>query len=429
MATPKGLMLAKRLWNWIPHSIGQREWLLCDSKVKTAACGRRWGKSESTAIDVALYAIENPGTTQIIIAPTDDQTRVIMDEVRRRFYGIPAFDGCFQDRRAPYHEIHFNDAHKSREPTAILTRTAGLTGKGLRGRRAHRVIVDEAAYVPDSVMQEAVTPLLADYDGQLIEVSTPGGRNHFWHTFQRGQDELQPRYRSFRFPTSENPYIPSGYLQAEKESKPERVFQQEYLAQFLEEDGTVFRRVAAAVDKGRTQNEAVRPGVRYRLGVDLARVEDFTVLVVTDVLSGRQVYFERFNQISWERQIASIESACSAYNRAEIVLDSTGIGDPIFEAIRKKGLPVTPFIFTNHSKEALIDNLAMEIEQRLVSLMDIDVQTNELLAYQYEITPSRNVRMNAPSGMHDDCVIALALSRLKCQERGVTQSNSRFSRH
>jgi hypothetical protein len=42
--------------------------------------------------------------------------------------------------------------------------------------------------------------------------------------------------------------------------------------------------------------------------------------------------------------------------------------------------------------------------------MDIPAQTNELLAFEYQLTPSRNVRMAAPEGAHDDCCIALALA-------------------
>jgi hypothetical protein len=125
--------------------------------------------------------------------------------------------------------------------------------------------------------------------------------------------------------------------------------------------------------------------------------------------AGRQVYFDRFNQISWERQLAAIEAPARKY-KASIFLDSTGVGDPIFERVRKAGLNVTPYQFSNASKEALIDNLAMKLEQGQVRLMDLPAQTNELLAYQYELTPSRNVRMNAPEGMHDDCVIGLALA-------------------
>jgi hypothetical protein len=42
--------------------------------------------------------------------------------------------------------------------------------------------------------------------------------------------------------------------------------------------------------------------------------------------------------------------------------------------------------------------------------MDEPQQTAELVEYAYEITAARNIRMNAPAGQHDDCVIALALA-------------------
>jgi hypothetical protein len=102
-----------------------------------------------------------------------------------------------------------------------------------------------------------------------------------------------------------------------------------------------------------------------------------------------------------------------------VFFDSTGVGDPPFEQLRKAGVPVRGYAFTNASKEALIDNLALKIEQGAVRLMDIPAQTNELLAYQYELTPSRNVRMNAPEGMHDDCVIGLALAAWGLANRRV----------
>jgi len=57
-----------------------------------------------------------------------------------------------------------------------------------------------------------------------------------------------------------------------------------------------------------------------------------------------------------------------------------------------------------------IDGLAIRLEHGGLRLLDNAQQTAELLAYQYELTASRNVRMNAPEGMHDDCVIALALA-------------------
>jgi phage FluMu gp28-like protein len=172
--------------------------------------------------------------------------------------------------------------------------------------------------------------------------------------------------------------------------------------------GGVFRKVSEAVDAGRSADSTPIPRMTYSLGVDLARVQDFTVLTVVDA-TGRQVYFDRFNQISWERQIASILDVARRY-RAHVWMDSTGVGDPPFEAVRSGWGAASGFHFTNSTKGALIDNLAMRIEGGKVRLMDLPVQTAELLSYQYELTPSRNVRMNAPAGQNDDCVIALALA-------------------
>jgi hypothetical protein len=280
-----------------------------------------------------------------------------------------------------------------------------------RGRKYRRVVLDEAAMVKnlDDAWNAVIRPTLTDYKGDGWFLSTPKGMNFFWHAFNRGQDDSFLEWASWQMPTVANPYIDPSEVEAARLSLPERVFQQEYLAQFIDEAGGVFRGVRDSVDAGRTENEPPRPGMTYSLGVDIARVQDFTVLSVLDH-NRRQVYHERFNQISWERQIAAIERVSLLYNKAKVLMDSTGIGDPVYEAVRKKGIPVEGYTFTNTSKEALIDALALAIEGRQIRLMDVSAQTNELLAYQYELTPSRNVRMNAPEGMHDDCVIALALS-------------------
>jgi len=38
------------------------------------------------------------------------------------------------------------------------------------------------------------------------------------------------------------------------------------------------------------------------------------------------------------------------------------------------------------------------------------VLTNEMQRYEYEISPRGHISYNAPSGFHDDCVMALALA-------------------
>ncbi len=410
--TETGLVLAEKLWGWVPHSDGQRDFLTCDAKVVTAACGRRWGKSESCAIDIAMFALSHPQSTQFIVAPTDDQTKIIMGEVSRRLGSVPGLASEIREVKAPHWNLVMLDAKGFQSGTTVKARTAGSTGRGIRGNKAHRVVVDEAAFVVDSIYDDAVSPLLADYDGTMVKISTPCGRNHFWREYIMGLDPLQARYRSFSFPSSSNPYLPKAYLEDQERNKPDRTWRQEYLAEFLDDAGGVFRDVLNVIDQRVTD----RKGVGEHIGVDLARVQDFTVVSVMDG-KGNQLEMHRVNQVSWDRQIALIRDVASRHPKAKVWLDSTGVGDPIYEALRMAGVHVEGYQLTNQSKEDLINNLALLIERARVRLLDVPQQTAELQAYAYEITASRSIRMNAPAGQHDDCVIALALAAWDLRER------------
>jgi hypothetical protein len=288
-------------------------------------------------------------------------------------------------------------------------------GDAGRSRRYHEVGIDEAGLVKnlEKVWYEAIRPTLADYRGSAFFAGTPKGQNFFASAFAMGQDPMNDEWASWQMPTTANPFIDPEEIEAARKGMPDRSFRQEFLAEFIEEAGGVFRGVRDAVSVG--VKGPRKPTGEVRIGLDLARVEDFTVLSAVDD-RGIQVDFERFNQISWERQIGAVETFCSKYANSTLWLDSTGVGDPIYERLRASQalsaarVRVEGYKLSNQSKEDLINNLAMLIEQKRVDLLDLPEQTNELLAYQYELTESRNVRMNAPAGMHDDTVIALALA-------------------
>ena len=279
-----------------------------------------------------------------------------------------------------------------------------------RGRKYARVVVDEAAKARhlEEAWTRAIYPTLVDLKGDAWFFSTPRGRDFFWRLHCLGMDPEQADWAAWTMPTSTNEHIDPEEIEAARVQLPERSYQQEFLATFLDDGGGIFRGVAAAVDTGRRESEPRQYGMTYTAGADLARKEDFTVVTVMDAM-GRQVYFERFNVINWERQVAAIQRASERYG-ATVLLDATGVGDPVWEMVRKAGVPCRPYVFTSASKEAAVDNLAMMIEGGRCRLMDIPEQTAELQAFQYELTPSRNIRMGAPSGFHDDTCIALALA-------------------
>jgi hypothetical protein len=239
----------------------------------------------------------------------------------------------------------------------------------------------------------------------VLFISTPKGKNWFYSMYTRGQDPLQPEYKSWRSPTADNPKVPAEDIEQARQSLPVDVFEQEYLAEFLENQAGVFRNVKACIGSVR---EDPMPGKEYYAGLDLARLTDFTVLTIIDG-QGRQVYWDRFNLLDWTVQKDRIIPVIRKY-KAMLNVDSTGVGDPIYEDLRRAGLNVTGYKFTADSKKKLIETLMVGFDQRKLSLLNEPVQTNELEIFEYNIGASGMVHYAAPEGYHDDCCISLALA-------------------
>jgi hypothetical protein len=145
------------------------------------------------------------------------------------------------------------------------------------------------------------------------------------------------------------------------------------------------------------------------MGWDVAKHQDYSVMVVMDEEAKHVVAFDRFNQVDWELQVSRAESLSKKYNNAPVLIDSTGVGDPIFEMLKKRGVKVEGFKFSNKTKEQLVNRLSIAIERQEITFPQIDVLIDELGKYEFEITKGGTVRYNAPEGQHDDCVMALAL--------------------
>lgn len=96
-------------------------------------------------------------------------------------------------------------------------------------------------------------------------------------------------------------------------------------------------------------------------------------------------------------------------------IDSTGVGDPIVEAI-KRGTPTADgFKFTATTKQQLMEGLAASFQRQEIRVPD-GWLVNELESFEYEYRAG-GVRYSAPEGMHDDGVCALALAVAKRDEQ------------
>jgi hypothetical protein len=254
----------------------------------------------------------------------------------------------------------------------------------------------------------AIKPMLWTEHTHGVIGGTPKGRGLFEQLYNRGLDKDQPNYASFHFTSFDNPYVPHDILMQDMKDMPERVVKQEIYAEFLDDTGIVFRGVRDIAVLSPKEQEA---GHIYVIGADLAKVQDYTVLTVYDRKDNHQVYQMRFNQLEWPFQKTKIKDLSDKFNHALVIIDSTGVGEPIYEDLVRSGVPCTPVHFTNESKKQMVEKLSSWIEMKNITMLNLEETVQEFNSFTYDYSEKTGrVIYGAPPGFHDDIVFGHALA-------------------
>jgi hypothetical protein len=206
-------------------------------RFKAVRCGRRWGKTmlgETVAADAAL---------------------------KGQFVGW--FSPEYKFQAEAYSDIIDILApaiwRSSKVEGVIRTTTGGRIDfwtldnpHAGRSRRYHKVVIDEAAFakpIMKDTWRKAIRPTLVDYRGSALVLSNTNGidpENFFWSICNDQESE----FVEYHAPTSGNPYMPEQEL-ADIEAKTHPlVWQQEYLAEFIDWSGAAFFSLQSLLDQG-----------------------------------------------------------------------------------------------------------------------------------------------------------------------------------
>jgi len=400
-----------------------------DKRFRCVCTGRRFGKTLCLAAELADRGSHEGGGDYGWVAPTYNVAERGIEAFRTIGEGFVNVCG-----RAPC-RVEFQGMVGM--PLSRVWFLSADNPDNIRGFGFKGLVIDEAAAIPADVWHYVLRPTIAQTLGWAVFVSTPKGRNWFYDLFTRGLDPSETDYASFRFPSNASPYFPAKEWEEAKRTLPSDVFRQEYEAEFMEDSAGVFRNIDQCLvkdDTGSPKPEYIRNVV---IGCDVAKHTDWTVLIAMDAETGRCFAMDRFNHLDWPIQKERILAFGRKY-RGRIVLDATGVGDPIFDALKRVYGDIEGFKFTGHSKTELVQRLIVGIEQQKVRwpgtrantvpgmpASDWDVLTAEMRRYEYAISPSGGITYDAPSGYHDDCVMALALAN---HRRWETESCGRMLR-
>lgn len=298
--------------------------------------------------------------------------------------------------------IYFKKTH------SVLAVKGADDPDSLRGPNPYGTVLDEFEMMSPAVWEEIISPIAtANPDAFVWFIGTPkpsGG--HFKRLHEQAQ--TKDGWFALSMGINETGIIPPEQIESARATMTESAFEQEFLCKWHEEGGVVFRNVDRCVQGQYRENYDTRH--KYQFGVDLAQHEDWTVLIALNKNTRTVEYFDRFNQIDFTIQKPRIEAALRRFGNPTCNMDATGGYETVVQDLNLRGLRINGLKFTKELKHQLVTNLMLLIEQGQIKFPNIPELVQELKDYGYEITLHGNIRYGAPEGMHDDCVMALALA-------------------
>lgn len=395
---------------WEPHDAQQQAYE-STARFRAVAAGRRSGKTTLAAVETVERALAgDDGWMGAWVTPGHSITET----------GFRTIDEAVDDAVITTRKQSPPYRHEFRSGARLDYLTTG--GKPNVSEGYDWVVIDEAAKdVPERSWTQELRPTLSNTGGEAMFISTPDGKGWFHDWWQRGQSPEYPDVDSFRWTTYDAAHIPDSEVDAARSELPERIFEQEYLAVFRDDTGGVFTVADAAADYDPDAADVPGP---YRVGVDLARSEDYLAIVVLGG-DGRVAHLTREQGLTWPQVQRRVEDVADTFNQPPVAIDATR-DNKLVADLETAGLDIRPVTFSAQRKQSLVENLAAGLEAGEVTVPEDTILATELSVFEYETTRAGNIRYGAPEGHHDDTVDALAMAYDLPAGAGVATARATF---
>jgi len=429
-------------------SENEEKFLRSKAKRKLIKAGRRWGKTTMFAIDdlhdIAVLFPElqkkKPYVNEIIMfGPSWEQCEIYMDAVRDVYNAIHPF-------WKPFFKITTNQVHQVViNGIKIIALSATKNSRAIRGhgRNVGKVNRDEDAYIPDELMK-IIRPVRISNSAKENVGSTTAGHNHFF------KDYNSDVYESYSVTSYDNKFIDKKDLDEERKLLTEAEFNQEYMAEFMDDRYSVFPQVLidAATNFNDSFKEKPEEGIEYVMGVDFGKRRDATVLIIGHK-EDNHIYVDVAKEIKypldglfWTNTLREIENYIKLFKPTSAYVDQTGMGDKPTEDLRNiilkqnimtfiKGVDFTRRV--KNGKQGLVNSLLLKFERKEIHFPFCEKLIRQLKNIRFESSDSPD-KASGTYGRythigHDDYVMAFTLmvSALPDSEDQIfhTISNSR----
>ena len=389
-------------------------------------CGRRSGKSDKLAANVAIYEAFfrdhnlSPGETGIVLllAQNMRQARVVRGYIEGKINKSPILR----------HHVTNTRAHELELDNRITISIHPSSFRAIRGLSVVCCICDEIAFWwtednyanPDTEVVKAVRPAMATFEyGKLLLASSPYAMSGvLWDAWQRRDKD--PDTLVWHAPTAlMNPTVTKHFL-AKEEARDTENYRREYLAEFTEAISSFLsaEAIQQCVVEGRTELPPDRKNFIYVAAIDAAYKGDrFTICiahhnqekVVIDYLGGW--LGTRQHPLQLKTVLPEIKALSERYGFCRIFADQFG-AEPLKHALQNYSLTLEERTFTSASKADIYATLRTRITDGKIELLDHPASLRELRGLELERLPGGAIRIgHAGHGKaSDDYADAMALA-------------------
>lgn len=396
----------------------------------------------STAVQAAYFVAAVNGTARISTLAHDKEATQKLRDMMQLFY-----DELPPDDR-PLRLVNTTNRTQFANRSILYFGTAGNARAGRGGTYSH-VHGSEVAFWKDGRRVLAGLMQGVPREGQIILESTPNGAQGWFYeqvmAAHRGESDWHLHFfewwwnPAYRISTAEDPsvklivptdderqLITNHNLSLEqiawrraKQRELGELFLQEYpedvYSAFLKTGDRYFHLLPEMFT---APPEALyRADHRYVAGLDFGQSNDYTVCAVLDATAHEQVDLLRVRRRSWAEMRRMVIEMCLKWGVHTLVAESNSMGGANIEALRADMATagcmtaIVPFQTTHSSKNGIIAELRLALEERDLKLLPDPAQQHELESFASQQLASGIWQLSAPAGEHDDCVMALALAR------------------
>lgn len=358
-----------------------------NAKYYVCNIGRQFGKTLLGINQCLYWSINDKGCMIGWVSPIYKQSKKVYSELKRATIssGLFTYNDTELIVKGFGSQIQFFSAERA---------------DGIRGNTFDYLICDEFDFMKALTWEEVLQPTILVKGKKVVFISTPRGKRMMYKlSLLRHQDD---RYRYFQFSSYDNPMIDPREIDSIRQTVPEHIFKQEYLAEFIDGATGLFKNIRESI------GVAVNTGKLFG-GLDIGRADDYTVLTI-GTKEGKVFFTERYRQDDWTNIINKVAAKIKEFN-ASTYVEVNNQGDVFYEMLKKSvGNLIEPFTTTVKTKPIMIEDLAVSFEQMELTIPNEEYLIDELEAFTYVFDArTRHVKYSAPEGIHDDAVISLAL--------------------